>query len=160
MLIAYKADYRLLLTAAVVDLLLLFWTAFRFTAAARQANLAELAALKENHAKEREKIRVNAERQKTRLVNKSHKQLLKETRRAHAAANFKTGAALAGILALGGLMLSSQFTLFGLLILSTGGGGAAGYLVRMRQEKAARNREKLSAGFSAFPEKKAVKKLE
>ena len=124
---------QLLLTVGLVEILLSVLAAFWFAAIARQCHQDALETVKEEHAREREKIRVNAERAKTRIVNKSHKEMLKETRRAHAGANMKVGAAFAGALALGGLMISTQFVTFGLLLLTTAGGGLAGYMARGRQ---------------------------
>ena len=126
-------DTQLILTIGLLETLFSVLAAFWFSSMARQRHLAELENIREEHAREREKIRVNAERQKSRILNKSQKQLLKETRRAHAAANFKVGAAFAGALAFGGVMLSTQFVTFGLLVLTTAGGGLAGYLARGRQ---------------------------
>ncbi|MCI5144803.1 MAG: hypothetical protein D3923_04580 [Candidatus Electrothrix sp. AR3] len=140
--IKYDYNNQLIGIAAFLDLLLLLWSAFWFASAAYAYNYDTVKALEKEHAKEREKIRVNAERQKVRLVNKNHKQILKETRRAHAVANFKTGAVLAGFLGLGGIMLYSQFMTVGLIVLTTGGGGLAGYLARVKQEKITQNREK------------------
>lgn len=124
------ADTQLLLTIGLLEVLFSVLAAFWFSSLARQRHQNELETLRDEHAREREKIRVNAERQKARVVSKSHKQLLKETRRAHAAANFKVGASFAAALAFGAVMLYSQFVTFGLLILTTAGGGLAGYLAR------------------------------
>ncbi len=124
---------QLMLTIGLLEVLFSVLAAFWFSSIARQRHRDELESVKEAHAREREKIRVNAERQKSRILNKSHKQMLKETRRAHAGANLKVGAAFAGALALGAVMLSTQFVTFGLLILTTAGGGLAGYLARGKQ---------------------------
>ena len=51
------------------------------------------------------------------------------------------GATFAGAVAFGAIMLYSQFVTFGLLILTTAGGGLAGYLARGRQLALARKRE-------------------
>ncbi len=125
--------------AAGFSVLAAFW----FQSIAFQAHSLEMDTVKEEHAREREKIRVNAERQKTRLVNKSHKQLLRETRRVYTAASLKTGAAFASLLAIGIIMLYSQFATFGLLLLTTGGGALAGYVTRARQESGSRQRKKI-----------------
>lgn len=117
-----------------LNMLFIVLMAFWFSAIARQCNFAEMESIREAHAKEREKLRVNAERQKTRLTNKNHKELLRETKRAYAMANIKVGAAVAGILALGGIMIYSQFVIFGLLMLTAAGGGLLGYLTRAKQE--------------------------
>ncbi len=132
---------QLMLTIGLLEVLFSVLAAFWFSSIARQRHREELETAKEEHAREREKIRVNAERQKAMIVSKSHKQLLKETRRAHAAANFKVGAAFAGALAFGGVMLYSQFVTFGLLILTTAGGGLAGYLARGKQIARIRHKE-------------------
>jgi len=156
----YGSDNKQLLAVVVfLDLLLLIWSAFRFSGAAREYNYSAVKALQEEHAKEREKIRVNAERQKIRLVNKNHKQILKETRRAHTAANFKIGAILAGFFTLGGIMLYSQFITIGLLALTTGGGGLAGYLVRLKQEKISQNREKKGLLTGRPPANRSIEKI-
>ena len=132
---------QLMLTIGLLEVLFSVLAAFWFSSIARQRHREELETVREEHAREREKIRVNAERQKARIVSKSQKQLIRETRRAHAAANFKVGAAFAGALAFGGIMLYSQFVTFGLLILTTAGGGLAGYLVRGKQIARTRHRE-------------------
>ncbi len=158
LLMKYDADEQMLIALALLDILILVWTAFRSVAAARKYNLAAMKTLQEEHAKEREKIRVNAERQKIRLLNKNHQQLLKETRRGRAVVSFKTGAVLAG-LALSGIIIYSQFMTVGLLLLTAGGSGAAGYLARMKQEKTARNREGGVPDITMLSAKKTNKQL-
>jgi hypothetical protein len=135
------ADTHFLLIAGLLDLLFSLLMAFWFAAMSRQSHRVELDAVKKAHAREREELRVNAERQKNRIASKSHKQVLKETRRVHAMANLKIGAAFTAILVMGGIMMYSQFVTFGLLLLTTGGGGLAGYLARVRQERMTRQRE-------------------
>jgi len=134
-------DSQFLLTIGLLEALFCVLAAFWFSSMARQRHRDELETIKEEHAREREKIRVNAERQKARVVSKSQKEILKETRRAHAAANFKVGAAFAGALAVGAIMLYSQFVTFGLLILATTGGGLAGYLIKGKMVANARQKE-------------------
>ena len=133
---------QLILSIGLLEILFSVLAAFWFSATARQRYLEELETVKETHAREREKIRVNAERQKSKIVSASQKQILKETRRAHAGASFKVGAAFAGALALGAFMLYTQFVTFGLLILTTAGGGLAGYLARGRQAALARKKKR------------------
>ncbi len=136
-----KENTELLLTIGLLEILFSVLAAFWFSATARQLNTKELDTIKEAHAREREKIRVNAERQKTRIVNASQKKILKETRRAQASANIKVGASFTAALALGALMLYTQFVTFGLLILTTAGGGLAGYLARGKQFKLSRKND-------------------
>ena len=146
-------DKQLLGAIVLLELLFALLMGFWFSSMARQRHQAELDALREEHAREREKIKINAERQKARVVSKTHKQLLRETRRAHAAANFKVGAAFVGALAFGAAMLYSQFVTLGLLVLTTTGGGLAGYLARGRQmDRAARRRRQLAGdGLKKLP---------
>lgn len=65
----------------------------------------------------------------------------KETNRAHARSSFKLGAGFIGIVAAGSLMIFTQFLTLGLLTLAVGGGVLGGYLMRIRQEVAARQKE-------------------
>jgi hypothetical protein len=123
-------DTQLRLTIGLLEILFCVLAGFWFLSMARHRHRDELDSVKEQHAREREELRVHAERQKARVVNKSQKQLLKETKRAHAAANFKVTMSFAGALAFGAIMLYSQFVTFGLLILTSAGGGLAGYLAR------------------------------
>lgn len=147
---------QLLLTIGLLEILFSVLVAFWFSAMARQLHLNELNSVNEAHARERERIRVNAERQKSKVVDASQKKILKETRRAHAAANFKVGASFAAALVIGALMLYSQFVTFGLLILTTAGGGLAGYLTRGRQMQLARKKE---AALLAHTSEKKRKRL-
>jgi len=105
----------------------------------KQKNKEDVAALKHtlemSHAQEREKIQINAERAKTRLVKKTQQQISKESKIAHGKANFKVGAALAGVMGLGALMLLTQFLTIGIFTLTTAGGVLGGYLYRGRKDK-------------------------
>ena len=129
----YLDNTQLILSIGLLEILFSLLAAFWFSSIARQCHMAELEAIREEHARKREKIRVNAERQKSKIINTSRKQLLRESRRAHAAANLKVGVAFAAALAFGSVMLYSQFVTFGLLVLTTAGGGLAGYLARGKQ---------------------------
>lgn len=116
--------------AVIVNLVTTFW----FGSIAGHMKKDAVARAKEEFYRERETLKVNAERQKSRLIKKSHEQINKETNRAHAKANFKVGAAFAGVIGAGALMMFTQFLTLGLLTLAGGGGALAGYLVRVRQE--------------------------
>lgn len=95
----------------------------------------QLAQHKDAFAREREEIRVKAEKEKLKVVKDTQKQFTKDTNRANAKANFKVGAAVAAAVGVGALLVVSQLVTLGLLTLTTAGGGLAGYLVRSRQEK-------------------------
>ena len=95
----------------------------------------EISRLKEYHAKERETIRVNAERTKSKLVKQAQRKTMQEVRRSSTRANIKIGLAFSGAAGLGGLLLLTQFMSLGLLTLTTVGGALGGYVLRIRLEK-------------------------
>ena len=123
---------QLVLTIALLELLFTLLATFWLCAMARQHHQDQLDALKEAHAREREEIRVHAERQKTRFVSRKQKELLKTQRRTEAAANVKIGLIFMASILFGAAMLYTQLVTFGLLVLSTSGGALAGYLLRGR----------------------------
>ena len=133
-------DQELWLAILLLGLLIGIVTAFWFSSITSHAKKDALANAKDEFSKEREKLRVNAERQKTRLLRKSHEEIRKETNRAHARSSFKLGAGFIGIVAAGSLMIFSQLLTLGLLTLAVGGGALGGYLIRIRQEVASRRR--------------------
>jgi len=110
-------------------------TAFWFDAIAAQINQEKINDLQNKFVNEREKIRVNAERSKVRLLKKSQQQVIEETRQVNAKANFKMGAMTAGAIGLGVVLMTVQLLTMGMMVLMTTGGVLTGYAVRARQEK-------------------------
>lgn len=139
-----SADQELWLAVLLLALLIALVTAFWFSSIASHAKKDALANAKDEFTREREKLRLNAERQKTRLMRKSHEEIRKETNRAHARSSFKLGAGFIGIVAAGSLMIFSQLLTLGLLTLAVGGGALGGYLMRVRQESISRQKETLA----------------
>ena len=139
-----SGDQELWLAVLLLGLVITLVTAFWFASIASHAKKDALANAKDEFSKEREKLRVNAERQKTRIIRKSHEEIRKETNRAHARSSFKLGAGFIGIVAAGSLMIFTQFLTLGLLTLAVGGGALGGYLMRIRQEAAARQKEAIA----------------
>ncbi len=121
------------------------FTAFWFSTIAKHKSKEELSALEQRHAKEREKLQVNAERAKTRLIKKTQKEIAREAKITHGKANFKVGAALAGVMGLGALMLLTQFLTLGIVTLTTAGGVLGGYFYRGRKEQKNRFLEQQTA---------------
>ncbi|CAA6822539.1 MAG: Unknown protein, partial [uncultured Thiotrichaceae bacterium] len=119
----------------------------------------EVFSLKEAHAKEREKIRVSAERAKHRITKEAQKQVEKEIRSTSAKANFKVGAVVAGAVGIGGLLVLTQFVALGVMVLTTAGGTMGGYLLRYKHEKE-RNRllpaQKNAKNLNSPPPKKSL----
>ena len=62
-----------------------------------------------------------AEKEKTREIRESQRQILRETRRLQSRSSLKLGAALAGTAGLGVLLLFTQFMTLGLLAVSATG---------------------------------------
>lgn len=120
---------RLIIPILVVG----FFSAFWFAAMEKHKRKEDLLKVQAAHAKEREKIQVNAERAKTRLVQKTQQQIAREAKITHSKANFKVGAAFAAAIGAGALMLLTELLTLGMLTLSTAGGALGGYLVRARR---------------------------
>jgi hypothetical protein len=133
---AYQTDLEktgllfLLLNLAVGAL-----TAFWFTSMAEGVRKQALSRAKEGFAREREKIRVQAEKDKTKEVRNSQRQIAKEKQRAQKGVNPKTGMMIGGAVGVGVVMVMAQFFTLGLLTLATAGGTALGYRLRARQER-------------------------
>ena len=141
-LAALKTDDReLWMVMGALALIINLVTAFWFGSITSHLKKDAVAKVREQFSQEREKLRVTAEQQKSRLLKKSHEQITKATNRAHAKANFKVGAAFAGIIGAGVLMMFTQFMTLGILTLATGGGALAGYLTRLRQELPTRKKQ-------------------
>ena len=84
--------------------------------------------------REKEKIRLKAEKDKNKIFEQTRKRITKETQRVHGKANLKVGAAFAGAAGAGVLFLITNLLTLGLLTLATAGGALAGYVIRTRQE--------------------------
>ena len=117
---------QVLLPCVLLGLLSAFW----FSALARQANERALGKLKETHARERQKIEVRAERDKTRMVEQTQKEIKKEARRVNTKANVKVGLSLMGVAVAGVVMIITELITMGMMTLTTAGGALGGYLFR------------------------------
>lgn len=124
------ADWWLMAAALATAVFAAFW----FAAIAAHSSRDAVSRARESFSREREKIRVRAEKEKTKIIEQSHRQMSRQASQVQAKANFKVGAALAGAVAVGGVMMLTQFFSLGLVLLSGSGGALAGYLARMRQE--------------------------
>ena len=86
----------------------------------------------EKFNRQRDRLRRQAEKEKTREIRDSHRQILRETRRLQGRSSLKLGAAMAGTAGLGVILLFTQFKTLGLLAVSATGGALLGYGVRAR----------------------------
>jgi Flp pilus assembly protein TadB len=126
---------------AVFALLIGIFAALWFAAIANGTRHHAIARVKDDFAREREKIRVQSEKDKSKLIAQTHRETLKTIRRMQAGASFKVGVGFATLLGLGGILLVTQFVTIGLLTLSTAGGALLGYVVRARQEYTGRRQQ-------------------
>jgi hypothetical protein len=110
-------------------------TAFWFTSMAEGSRKHALSRAKEGFAREREKIRVRAEKDKAREVKNSQRQIIREKLRAQKGNSRKTSLILGAAAGVGVVMVLTQFVTLGLLTLTTAGGAALGYGLRARQER-------------------------
>ena len=125
---------QVLLPVLAIGLLASFW----FDSIASHLNRDKVAELENEFVREREKIRVNAERSKVRLLKQNHKQVIDETRNVHAKANFKVGAVSTAAVGVGIFLMATQLIAIGITILMTTGGVLTGYAIRARQESTGR----------------------
>ena len=120
---ALRTDNReLWLLFVLLALTLCLLSAFWFASISSHARKDAVAQVREGFSREREKIRIRAEREKSRVMEKSHQRIIKDRRLTQAKANTKSGVLLAGTLALGGVMLFTQFLTIGLLLMAAAGG--------------------------------------
>ncbi|RUM75839.1 MAG: hypothetical protein DSZ11_01450 [Sulfurovum sp.] len=120
---------RLITPLLFVSLVVAFW----FTSLAANFRKDSEAKIKSSFAKEKEEIKVNAEKAKIKVVKEAQRDIAREAKVTYAKANFKVGAAFAGTLAIGALFVLAQMVTVGLLTLTAAGGGAAGYYYRGRR---------------------------
>lgn len=110
-------------------------TAFWFGALNRQAIQSKVSALREEFAHERQRIKIDAERAKAKILKKSQQQITRETKRTHAKANFKVGAAITAAIGFGVFMMFTQFVTAGLIIVASAGSLMGGYMLRLKREQ-------------------------
>jgi len=106
---------RLIVPLLFVALLMAFW----LSSLSGHTHKDTVTKMKDSFAKEREDIRIKAE-----------KNIAKEAKVTHAKANFKVGAAFAGVLGIGVLFVFAQMMTAALLTLTAAGGAATGYFYR------------------------------
>jgi len=123
--------------AFVLSLLAGLW----FSAIVHQARKDEVAHIRENFSRQKEKIKLQAEKDKAKVMKQTHRQLLKDRDRTQSKANMKVGASFAGVMGLGLFMMFTQFVTIGMLTLTTAGGALAGYAFRTRQDYLSRQKD-------------------
>jgi len=117
---------RLFIPLFFMALMVAFW----FSSLSSHLRKDSEHKMKESFAKEREDLKVKAERAKTRIVKQAQKDIAKEATITHAKANFKVGASFAGVMAVGALFVFAQMITAGLLTMTAAGGAIGGYYWR------------------------------
>lgn len=120
--------------AALLGFLVALW----FDSVVGSVRQQTLAQQTKRHSREREKLRQQAEREKAKLVARKNK--------AVRGSKLRTGVAVGGVVGVGVAMMFAQFLTLGLLTIATAGGAAAGYGMRLRQERRIRTRELEASG--------------
>jgi len=106
---------QLIVPLLFISLIMAFW----FNSLTGYDKRDTVEKMKDSFAKEREEIRVKAERN-----------IAREAKVTHAKANFKVGAAFAGVLGIGALFVFAQMMTAALLTITAAGGAATGYFYR------------------------------
>lgn len=75
-------------------------------------------------------VKTDFSKEKEQLHIKTEKKIAKETKRTHAKANFKVGAAFAGVIGIGILFIFTQMLTVGILTLTAAGSALGGYYWR------------------------------
>ena len=126
-------DFRVWIGIALAVLLLGVFTSLWFTSLDKSTTQDAVNKAKLNFAKEREQYQVKAERAKTKLVEKTQKQIASEARKTQGKANLKVGGAFIAAIGAGILMLIIELLTFGLMTLTTAAGAMGGYLLRAKK---------------------------
>ena len=127
-----RNTWLLLSLGVLIGVIAALW----FSAIASYACQHSFARASEKFNRQRDRMRRQAEKEKTRELRDGHQQVLRETRRLQNRSALKLGGAMAGIAGLGVLLLLTQFMTLGLLAVSATGGALLGYGVRARQHPA------------------------
>ena len=126
---------KLAIPLLFIALIIAFW----FTSITKYYTKDIVNKMEINFANEREKLKLNAEKAKRKIEKEAQKEaqknILREATKTQAKANFKVGAAFAGVLGIGALFVFAQMVTVGLIALSATGGAIGGYYLRGKREK-------------------------
>ena len=130
-----------LLRLSVLLFFMALMVAFWFSSLSSNFHKDSEHQMKNEFAKERESLKVNAERAKTKVVKQAQKDIAKEATVTHAKANFKVGAAFAGVMGVGALFVFAQLITAGLLTMTAAGGVIGGYYWRGKRIETSKLKE-------------------
>lgn len=115
--------------ALLIGLFVALW----FSSIARHSNQHVLARASEKFNREREQIRRQSEKEKTKEVEGRLRQFVRDSRRVQRRSNVKRSTALAGLLSVGMVLFLAQFMTLGMLALFLSGGALFGYTLWARR---------------------------
>jgi hypothetical protein len=118
-------------------------TALWLNALSEHARKQSLVKAQASFSREREKIRVRAEQDKTKEIKNAQRSIQREKQRARSGSNLKTGIVIGSAVSAGLVLILTQMVTLGLLTLTTAGGAALGYGIRARQERLGRGTARL-----------------
>ena len=121
---------RLAIPLGFIALILAFW----FSSIAAHHG-------KDKMAKERNKILTKVAKEKEKVIKEAQRSITIEATKTHAKANFKVGAAFAGVVGIGVLFVLAQMVTAGLLAITAASGVAGGYFWRGKRIEAQRWKE-------------------
>jgi len=124
-----KSGWQLVSIGVLIGLIAALW----FSAIASYTSQQSFARASEKFNRQRDRLRQQVDKEKTREIKDGHRQVLRETRRLQNRSTLKLGLAMTGVAGLGVLLLFTQFMTLGLLAVSATGGALLGYGVRARQ---------------------------
>jgi hypothetical protein len=125
-------EVRLLLGGLAVTVGVL--AAAGLAALSRAASQQALARAREGFSREREALRVKAERDRSRMAQEGYRRAQRERVRLQGRSGLRLGVSAAGVIGLGVVLLFSQMVSLGVLALTAGGAAVGGYLLRARQD--------------------------
>ncbi len=129
-----KAVLQLLVPMLVLGVTTALW----FDHIGRARAQRHVEKLKESHAKDREKLHKQTEKEKDRVRAEAQKAIRRESRRVNTKANLKTFLSLAVAGGAGLLLLFTELFTLGMMTLMTASGAMGGYLWRASRESVSR----------------------
>ena len=122
-----------------------FLSALWFSSIYSDGSKLAVSQAREGFSKEREKLRVKAEKEKARLMVSGEKRAAKDARGSGGGGvrgiGLKGNTAVVGAVGIGAVLLFSQFVTLGLAALAAVGGSMVGYKVRSFQEQRSSNNQ-------------------
>ncbi|MEN8206827.1 MAG: hypothetical protein ABFS24_12560 [Pseudomonadota bacterium] len=125
----HRSGWLVVALGILIGMIAALW----FSAISSHASQHSFVRASEKFNRQRDYLRRQAEKEKTKEIRDGHRQVLRETRRVQNRSTLKLGVAMAGIAGLGVLLLFTQFMTLGLLAVSATGGALLGYGFRARQ---------------------------